>query len=275
MHELKRILKQLFTIENQHGAPVQPVLSLRLGNHHMGYSITNPGGEVLYSLGYYQTENTDRETLETLLEQTPALKASFYSVQVSWDFTGNALLSSAGHQPDQSGSMLKALYGTNGQEAVITENVGDWQLFNVYAVPAALLHSVQQHYPSAQSRHQFSLAMNDVIAATDAGNLYVDFRPDEFSVVIVKSSKLLLAQTYSYTTPEDVLYYLLKCCAYLDLSQQESSLQVSGLIDSDSALYKELNQYFLNIEFRESAWQSNDFPAHFFTTLNDLARCAS
>lgn len=275
MHELKRNLKQLFTIENQNGAPVQPVLSLRLGNHHLGYSITNPGGEVLYSLGYFQTEHTDTEALETLLEQTPALKEPFYSVQVSWDFTGNALLSSVGHQPESSGSMLKALYGSNGQEAVITENITDWQLFNVYAVPADLLHKVQQQYPSAQSRHQFSLAMKEVIAATDAGNVYVDFRPDEFSVVIVKESKLLLAQTYYYTTPEDVLYYLLKCCAYLDLSQQESQLQVSGLIDSDSALYKELNQYFLNIEFRESAWQRTDFPAHFFTTLNDLARCAS
>ena len=275
LHELKRILKQLFTIENQNGAPVQPVLSLRLGNHHLGYSITNPGGEVLYSLGYYQTEQTDRTDLESLLEQTPALNESFYSVQVSWDFTGNALLSSVGHQPEASGSMLKALYGTTGQEAVITENITDWQLFNVYAVPADLLQKVQQQYPSAQSRHQFSLAMKDVIAATDGGNLYADFRPDEFSVVVVKSSGLLLAQTYSYSTPEDVLYYLLKCCAYLGLSQQELQLQVSGLIDSDSALYKELNQYFLQIEFRESAWQNTDFPAHFFTTLNDLARCAS
>jgi hypothetical protein len=114
-----------------------------------------------------------------------------------------------------------------------------------------------------------------VIAATEEGNMYVDFRPDDFTVLLVKSSRLLLAQTYTYSTPEDVVYYLLKICAQLGLSQQELQLQVSGLIDSDSALYKELYQYFLNIEFRESGWQGNEYPAHFFTTLNDLARCAS
>lgn len=268
-------MKQLFTIENKNGTAVQPVLSLRLGNHHLGYSITSPDGDILYSLAYYRTEHTDTQALEELMELTPALNDSFYSVQVAWDFTGNALLSSADHQPEESGTMLKALYGTGVQDAVITENIPDWQLFNVYAVPAGLLQKVQQRYPAAQSRHQFSLAIKQVIAATENGNMYVDFRPDDFTVVLVKSSRLLLAQTFDYSTPEDVVYYLLKCCAQLGLSQQELQLQLSGLIDADSALYKELYQYFLNLDFRESPWQGNDFPAHFFTTLNDLARCAS
>jgi Protein of unknown function (DUF3822) len=268
-------LKQLFTIENNNGTAVQPVLSLRLGNHHLGYSITSPGGEVLYSLAYYRTEHTDAAALEELMALTPVLKENFYSVQVAWDFTGNALLSSADHQPEESGTMLRALYGSHGEEAVITENITDWQMYNVYAVPASLLQKVQLHYPAAQSRHQISLSIKQVIAATEEGNMYVDFRPDDFTVLLVKSSRLLLAQTYTYSTPEDVVYYLLKICAQLGLSQQELQLQVSGLIDSDSALYKELYQYFLNIEFRESGWQGNEYPAHFFTTLNDLARCAS
>jgi hypothetical protein len=268
-------LKQLFTIENNAGTPVQPVLSLRLGNHHLGYSITNPGGEELYSLGYYRTEETDTNALEELMENTPALKTTFFSVQVSWDFTGSALLSSMDHQPEESGTMLKALYGANGQEAVITETISDWQLYNVYSVPAGLLHKVQQYYPAAHSRHQFSLAIKQVSATDENGAMYVDFRPDDFTLVIARSGRLLLAQTYSYSTPVDVLYYLLKCCNQLHLSQQDIQLQLSGLIDQDSALYKEIYQYFRLIEFRESAWQGTEFPAHFFTTLNDLARCAS
>ena len=268
-------MKQLFTIENNPETAVQPVLSLRLGNHHLGYSITSPDGDKLYSLAYYRTEQTDTAALEELLAQTPALHNQFYSVQVAWDFTGNALLSSVEHQPEESGTMLRALFGTNGQEEVITENISNWQLFNVYAVPAGLLQKIKQQYPAAQSRHQISLSIKQVIAATEEGNMYVDFRPDDFTVLLVKSSRLLLAQTYTYSTPEDVVYYLLKICSRLCLSQQELQLQVSGLIDSNSALYKELYQYFLHIGFRESGWQGNDYPAHFFTTLNDLARCAS
>jgi hypothetical protein len=52
---------------------------------------------------------------------------------------------------------------------------------------------------------------------------------------------------------------------------------LSGLIDKQSALYKELYQYFINIEFSEAGWNmaGTEYPAHFFTSLNDLAQCVS
>ncbi|MBI5372294.1 MAG: DUF3822 family protein [Sphingobacteriales bacterium] len=268
-------MKELFTIENPAVPSVQQVLSLRLGNRHLGYAITNRTGEELYKLGYFRTEETDGAALAELLEQTPALKEAFYSVQVAYDFAGHSLLSSTGYRPEESGNMLKALFGINGNEAVITENIAEWQLYNVYAVPAELLHRVQQYFPAAQCRHQFSLAIKQLQGAGDTAVMLVDFRQDDFSILVTRQSRLLLAQTYAYSTPEDVLYYLLKAVDQLGLSQQELDLQVSGLIDRDSALFKEIVQYFIQVEFRESPWQGLEHPAHYFTSLNDLARCAS
>ncbi len=268
-------MKELFTIENLSAAPVQQVLSLRLGNRHLGYAITNRTGEELYKLGYFRTEETDGTALAELLDHTPALKVPFYSVQVAYDFAGHSLVPSTGYRPEESGSMLKALFGSNGNEAVITESIAEWQLYNVYGVPAELLHRVQQYFPAAQCRHQFSLAIKQVQGANDTAVMLVDFRQDDFSVLVIRQSRLLLAQTYTYSTHEDVLYYLLKTVVQLGLSQQDLDLQVSGLIDRDSALYKEIVQYFIRVEFRESPWQGTEFPAHYFTSLNDLARCAS
>ena len=56
------------------------------------------------------------------------------------------------HQPEESGTMLRALFGTNGQEEVITENISNWQLFNVYAVPAGLLQKIKQQYQNAHPK---------------------------------------------------------------------------------------------------------------------------
>jgi hypothetical protein len=49
------------------------------------------------------------------------------------------------------------------------------------------------------------------------------------------------------------------------------------MIDQQSALYKELYQYFLHIEFRNASWTipADEYPAHFFTSLNELAQCVS
>jgi Protein of unknown function (DUF3822) len=85
----------------------------------------------------------------------------------------------------------------------------------------------------------------------------------------------LLAQTYSYTAPEDIVYYLLRIVQQFALSAEEVTVILSGLIDKESALYKELYQYFLQIELRSVSWNTGDYPAHFFSSLNDLARCES
>jgi len=107
-------------------------------------------------------------------------------------------------------------------------------------------------------------------------SLVVDFRTNDFTVLASKGSLLLLTQTFAYSTPEDVLYYLLNTCRQFNLSQQELQLQLSGLIDKRSSLYNELYQYFIHIDFREAGWNlKNEYPAHFFTSLNDLATCAS
>ncbi|MBL0129692.1 MAG: hypothetical protein IPP43_00005, partial [Chitinophagaceae bacterium] len=47
-------------------------------------------------------------------------------------------------------------------------------------------------------------------------------------------------------------------------------------IDKQSSLYKELYQYFIGVEFSDASWNSmREFPDHFFTSLNDLAKCVS
>ena len=82
-----------------------------------------------------------------------------------------------------------------------------------------------------------------------------------------------------YTTHEDVLYYLLKCCQQLNLSQQQVYLFLSGLIEKDSALYRELYKYFIHLEFEQLA---NDIkltdaltihPPHYYSSISKLAAC--
>jgi hypothetical protein len=110
--------------------------------------------------------------------------------------------------------------------------------------------------------------------------LLVNIHTDEFSFIAIKENKLLIAQTHLYASPEDICYYLLKTCHQFSLSQEQVLVSVSGLIEKESQLYRELYQFFIHVAFREPGWTlpatgEHDYPAHFFTTLNDLARCAS
>jgi Protein of unknown function (DUF3822) len=256
-------------------ANIQPVLSLRIGNEFAGFSVTNRVTNELHELAYCSTDEWNEGELSELFFSFPVLNKSFYDIQVAWDFNRSSLVPSTKYDYQNAAQLLDTVCGLSPGEITISEAVAECQLQNVFSVPQQVHDWVKEKFPAAKSRNQFSLSIRKINAAEAQGIMLVDFRKNNFTVMVAKGSRFLLAQTFEYTTPEDVLYYLLKTTKQFSLSQQEVQLQLSGLIDKDSALYKELYQYFINISFGEADWKGgNEYPAHFFTSLNDLAKCA-
>ncbi len=133
-------------------------------------------------------------------------------------------------------------------------------------------------FPSVVYTHGYSNAIQNINEENKTGFIKADFSTNDFEVIVAKGDQLLLAQTFLYSTPDDVIYYLLKSCQQFSLSPQEVKLFLSGLIEKQSALFKELYQYFINIEFQNPDWKiygHDKYPSHFFTSLNDLLRCES
>ena len=269
-------LKQLFHIENSKSDTGQQILSLRLGRKHISFAICNKSGSELYELAYCSIDSFIDNELTDFLSAFPALQNSFYQVQIVYDFPESILITSKDYKSEDAGLLLSTVGFSSSNVNIVSELIADWQLYNIYAVPKEIQEWIGRRFSSARFWHQYSLGIKSINAAENCGSLSVDIRKDDFSLIAAKSSKILLAQTFEYSTPEDILFYLLKNCQQFSLSQREVQLQISGLIDKQSALYKELYQYFINIEFREASWNvRNDYPAHFFTSLNDLAKCAS
>jgi Protein of unknown function (DUF3822) len=267
-------LKQLFHIENSVDQSVQQVLSLRIGEGHAAFSITNKSASELFQLAVCTIEGWDQNELADFIAAYPVLQHSFYQVFVAYDFSEATVLPQKDYYYENAGLLLSSLYGKAAATITIAEPVADWQIHTVYGVPKQVQDWVTNHFPSAQCRHQYSIGIKNV-ANTENGSFLVDFRKNDFTIIAERKGKLLLIQTYAYSTPEDVLYYMLKIAAVNSLSASGLQIQLSGLVDQKSALYKELYQYFLHIEFRDSSWKNAEYPAHFFTSLNDLARCAS
>jgi Protein of unknown function (DUF3822) len=273
-------LKQLFYINSElSDEAVQKVLSMRIGERHYSFAITDKTGVELYSLAWYTAGEMNADLLAVIYSHHPELHNSFYEVQLGYNHPGSVLVPQQYYNSDGTKTLLNTMYGSTIGSSVISETVNEWQLYNVYAVPGDVHEWVSRIFPAYKYRHNYTLSVR-MMPADPSDHMLIDFTTDEFSLIIVKENKLLIAQTLSYTTPEDILYYLLKACNEFSLSRGEIQLYVSGLIEKESQLFRELYQYFLYTEFREPAWnvpptEGNGYPAHFFTSLNDLARCAS
>jgi Protein of unknown function (DUF3822) len=273
-------LKQLFYINTGNlGEDVQKVLSMRIGERHFCFAITDKTGAELYSLGYFTAEEMSGDLLSEIYSNHAEMHSSFYDVQVSYDHPGSVLVPLEYYYENAAKAYLNTMCGTTIGSYVVSEAVDEWQLFNVYTLPNDVHEWVGRIFPAYKYRHSYSLSLR-IMPADPSDHILIDFTTDEFSFIIVTENKLLIAQTFPYTTPEDILYYLLKACNEFSLPRGEIQFFISGLIEKDSQLYKELYQYFMNAEFRVQAWklpstEGDVYPAHFFTSLNDLARCAS
>lgn len=274
-------VKQLLHLENKYTGSGPQVLSLSIGQKQVAFSVTSKNGFDLYQLAVCNADDPiaigwNEKEMTEFFATYPMLRNIFYKVIVSYNFPESIFIPSGEYKQEDSGLLLNTMFGNSNNALVIAELVPGWQLYNIYAVPRDIAKWLGDKFPTAQFSHQYSQNIKNINPADVDGCLHIDFRKDDFTLIASKGNQFLLAQTFDYAIPGDVIYALLKTCKQFSLSQELVQVVLTGLIDKQSNLYKELYQYFYTIRFRESNWQAdNEFPAHFFTLLNDLALCAS
>jgi hypothetical protein len=158
-----------------------------------------------------------------------------------------------------------------------SDNITEWQIVTVYSVPETINNIMINSFPSMQVCHTYTTAIKTHESGPN-NQIYVHFTTNYFRIIVKKEKQVLLAQTYTYKTPLDVVYYLLKIVYEFNLGQSEVILIISGLIEEHSAMYQELQNYFLNVQFPQSPGfvvPENEFPPYYFNSLYNLAECVS
>ena len=257
--------------------PANSILLMIAGKRHCSFAIMNYLSKELVEFGYY-TSTEDENEYKNFFEGIESLNNRYYQTAIGYDANESVQIPSAVYKYEEGQLNLDVLYGKTVNTTVVSENVPDWNLYNVYRLPSSLHSAISWKFLSAKSWSIYSVLLKDHSSKNDE-TMIIDFKTDEFSLVALKNNKLLLAKTFMYTSPEDVLYYLLKSCQQLNLSQQTVKLSLAGLIEKDSAVYRELYKYFINLEFEslsadvKLAEALTVHPDHYFSSISKLAAC--
>jgi hypothetical protein len=274
-------VKQVYNIlSGKDGEPAEQVLSIRIGERHFGFAISSGNAGELYKLTWYTDIEMDAAALKDIYWKHPELRLTYQHVFICYDYPQSLMIPMDQYKPDDAKLMLQTMFGISGKDAIVNEPVSGWQMYNVYAVPKQVYEWSYEYFPTSNYWHTYTIGIKNAVITDFEGSLAADFRTDDFSLVVTRGNKLLLTQTFPYSTPADFIYYLLDVCRQFSFTQESVRVYLSGLIDKESALYKELYQYFIHVRFRESEWRVPGsaelrYPTHFFTSLNDLAKCVS
>jgi hypothetical protein len=266
-------LKTLFHIHATEKPTEPQTLLLEVGPDHASYAFLHPATHAITQLKYYAADEFEMETaLRYILEE---VRESHFNRVLIGSAYPYAMLTPLKYRKEES--LLSIFYDQPGQH-YLSDSIAEWQMINAYSIPANLFELLTVTFPSAQFVHAYTPSIKNNNGFSEEDRISIHFTTQNFSVLVKKRSHVLLAQTYTYKTPLDVVYYLLKICSELQLSQSETRIILSGLIEENSALYKELYTYFLHIQFAhgmEVLLPQNEYPQHFFTSFYNLATCVS
>ena len=259
--------------------PANAALLMIAGIRHCSFAVMNYMSKELVEFGYYSSEHEEND-YKKFFEETPVLNTRYYQAAIAYDAHDAVQIPSVAYKYEDGQLHLNAIYGKTIRTTVVSESITDRNIYNIYRLPAALHSAASWKYLSGKFWNIYTVLLKET-SAKGKDVMFVDFKTDEFSLVSLRDNELLLANTFSYRSPADVLYHLLKACQQLDFSQQTATLLLSGLIERDSAIYRELYKYFIHAEFEtlkggvKLAGELTVHPEHYYTSISKLASCVS
>lgn len=252
-------------------------LIIKVNRHFLHYIISY--NNTVAALKYYHFASTDgkeiAEWLEELLGGDELLKKEWREVDIVYAVPENQLIPSTLFDSNSISGLLEIAIGDVKKETVLTGNPGSTDIHSIFQVPVEMHRFFQNNFTTARFAHYYDWWMKE----EQQDGIQAIFYPNELLVRVIKEDKLQLIQNYTYQTPEDAAYYLLAIYAQYDLSPDEVSLQVSGMIVRESAIYNELLKYFRAIEMPDAPDSLTlvpgfeEYPSHFFSPMLKLAVC--
>jgi len=172
---------------------------------------------------------------------------------------------------------LNLIYGNPAPSHIFSDTLEKEQLVHIYRVKNPIVNTLNKFFPQAKLCHSGSMQLQ--LFSQKADSIHCIVYNQRLKIIFYKNGHLQLMQYFAYGNAADMLYNLLNICSQHDVSPDAVELILYGLIDQNSHLYKEIYQYFLNVEMAalpEDILLNDEIkqnPAHFFAHLIIPALC--
>jgi hypothetical protein len=265
----------------------QSILVIEVSSNFMGCVWYNQPLQKLLGLRHYQIEEivgrSRLELIEDILATDNLINLPVSKVVMVYNYAESSLVPETHFQGEGNRHVLDLIHGDAEKGLVLSEKIDVLPVYNVYRIPADIHKAFQQKFPSSGYWHYYTMQLSFFQVEKDSPaellRMRVIFYVDKFVVAAFKDGNLLILQSFTFQTPEDVSYYLLSVINAYNVRQQETVLKISGLIDEDSILYTEILKYFEHITWDglpsgiDPSGVLNEYPSHYFSPLVRMALC--
>ena len=280
------IIRPAFGFSNENTASAiegAAKLCIEVGQFHVALTISNASGDLVSLFDLYTAkQKIDSSFLHSVLATEKLEGVQFSDVILIHNQKEMVLVPSSLYKQELDAVLIDTIHGDQKEYSIAVDDVHQWELHNVFGSSSEMLELVLHQYPQARQVQYMSACLRGIFRTlTEDVNQWIKLYvlPSCFNLVVLKGEQLQIAKSFYYETPEDILYHLMNVVDKFGLDTSEAVVEVSGLLDSSSATWKELGKYFLNISMEKSTSfpggneNNADLPSHYFTPFLLVPRC--
>ncbi|NOR86450.1 MAG: DUF3822 family protein [Bacteroidales bacterium] len=153
----------------------------------------------------------------------------------------------------------------------------------ISAIYKPLYHTIQDHFNEVSILHTNTVLQNEVNKHHKnkkiEKRLYISVSDHIMHLLGMENENLLLNNSFSFTSKEDFVYFILLAFDQLSMNQEVDNIYFLGDISRTSPIYQICWQYIRNINFIENTWGINagsafdNMPIHQYFTLIHSSLC--
>jgi len=249
-------------------------LAVEIGRGHV--ILVSGSANFVAGLEVYENEENDLEdTLNDIKHQSKLMDKNYSETSVYYNLDEAVLVPVGLFNTSIADELLDVAFGNNTATRVNVENINvSPGIVNVYRSNENWPQILNNHFRAVTKRHIYSKLVEQTIEANE--NLSVQFYRNEIIIIAAKNSQLQLIRNFAYSNDADVLYHLLNVCKQVDMDASETTLRISGFINTDSMIFLQLQKYFGQLKLNNAptgilpADQLKQYPLHYFTSIFKL-----
>ncbi len=263
--------------------PSNPIstLNIEIGKSHVSCWQKDINSDKIFSFELFQFEKSKDESIADIFRvikhQSEILPHTFDKVEIIWEHPQALIIPDNFYFENEQKKYLSLLFGNvffHESECNVLE-----ELHVAYYIDEEWKKQLSQHFASMISVHKYYKLLKEwSVKKQQLFDEYVQvlLYQNHFILLVSKQKKLQLTNTFTYQTPEDVLYHILNVCERLELNKDQTHFSFSGLIDVESNLFRTLETYLKNIFFIIPSSETlaaegfQKYPAHYFSSFLNI-----
>ncbi len=208
---------------------------------------------------------------------------NFGAVQLVYNTPETLVIPAIKFNNQSSEVYLHSVFGEQKNNFIITQKINIQQQPSLIAsINNDVQTAVQNQFGNHYSSHVYTTLLEQILGKETMvlEMLKVQFYQGFMNVLVVQNNALTLIQTYNYSTPEDVVYYLLNIVEQFQLSLNNTPVEVSGIIATNSKTFELLEHLFSRLTLETINLENGSYlenvinltNAHYYSPFFNLAQ---